>query len=248
MSDEFTIDQLASRSGIPSRTIRQYQTAGLLLPPERKGRVGVYVEQHVERLAAISRLQERGYSLAGMLDLFESWALGRGLHHVIGVDADQLGNPEPAIDEAPVFLDHKQLVDALPCLSKTSLRKAATEAGLITRREPANAGWIVRSAASLAIVAELIDAGIAPTDAIALHSVLRSTATQLASQIADVIATIEPDTARAAFLRRNRAQLGKATVTLIVEAVGEALPSGDRRQIRIGAVRDQRTPTKPRLP
>ncbi len=39
---EFTIDELSARSGIPSRTIRYYQSEGALPPPERRGRVARY--------------------------------------------------------------------------------------------------------------------------------------------------------------------------------------------------------------
>lgn len=248
MPEEFTIDQLAARSGVPSRTIRQYQTTGLLPPPERKGRVGMYAENHVERLAAISRLQERGYSLAGMIDLFESWALGRGLGHVIGEGGDRPANPEPAIDEAPVYFDHEQLLEAVPWLSKVATRKAATVASLITRRVPSEMGWIVRSPAMLTIVAELIEAGVTVSEAINLSASLQATADELASKIAAVIATIEPETTRVTLLRRNRSQLGRATSTFVVEAVGRALPSDDRAQIRIGAVRDKRSSRKPRTP
>jgi DNA-binding transcriptional MerR regulator len=255
MSEELSIDQLAARSGVPSRTIRQYQTAGLLPPPERKGRIGVYLPHHLERLSAIGRLQERGYSLAGMLDLFQAWALGRGLHQVIGSasrqanssgsDRGPVEDPEPAPDEAPMLIDHGQLLDVLPWLSKASLRREAISARLISRRKAPETGWMVRSPASLALVAELVEAGVAPTDAIAVHVSQRTAAQLVAAHVAKLILVIEPDARRAAFLRRNRTYLGRATATLVIDAVGDALPVADRNTVRIGAVRDQRT-SKPR--
>ena len=51
---------------VPVRTIREYQTMGVLPPPERRGRVGLYRTTHVARLELIARLQVRGYSLAGI--------------------------------------------------------------------------------------------------------------------------------------------------------------------------------------
>ena len=49
---------------------------GVLAPPAKVGRVGVYDEGHRRRLELIGRLQSRGYSLAGIRDLFEAWDAG----------------------------------------------------------------------------------------------------------------------------------------------------------------------------
>ena len=52
--ESMTIDQIAAVTGIPGRTIRYYQSRGALMPPEIRGRVAYYSEQHVERLELIS--------------------------------------------------------------------------------------------------------------------------------------------------------------------------------------------------
>ncbi|MEP6624245.1 MAG: helix-turn-helix domain-containing protein, partial [Acidimicrobiia bacterium] len=65
----WTIDELARVAELPSRTIREYQTVGVLMPPKRDGRRGLYDVEHRRRLALIARLQARGYSLAGIRDL-----------------------------------------------------------------------------------------------------------------------------------------------------------------------------------
>lgn len=57
---EYTIDELASAAGVPSRTIRFYQSKGVLPAPRIRGRVAYYEEHHVARLAMISNLQDRG--------------------------------------------------------------------------------------------------------------------------------------------------------------------------------------------
>lgn len=41
------IDELAHLSGISSRTIRFYNTQGLLPPPEMRGRVAFYDQEHL---------------------------------------------------------------------------------------------------------------------------------------------------------------------------------------------------------
>jgi DNA-binding transcriptional MerR regulator len=77
------VEELAARVGLPVRTIREYQTMRVLEPPARRGRVAFYGEAHLRRLALIARLQERGYSLAGIRDLLEAWAAGGDLAGIL---------------------------------------------------------------------------------------------------------------------------------------------------------------------
>jgi DNA-binding transcriptional MerR regulator len=65
-ADEFTIDELAARTGLTVRTVRFYATEGLLPPPERRGRVAYYGSVHRLRLELIRTLQEHGYTLAAI--------------------------------------------------------------------------------------------------------------------------------------------------------------------------------------
>ena len=59
----YTIDQLAALTGVPSRTIRFYQSKGALPAPVRRGRKAYYGSSHVERLELIARLQDRGLQI-----------------------------------------------------------------------------------------------------------------------------------------------------------------------------------------
>lgn len=79
------IDELAARSGTTSRTIRAYQNRGLLPPPQLDGRTGYYDREHVQRLAIIADLQERGFSLAAIRDTLDAWASGGHLTHLLGL-------------------------------------------------------------------------------------------------------------------------------------------------------------------
>ena len=84
---EMTIDELASRAGLPSSTVRMYQTRGLMPPPRRAGRQGYYGDGHLARLRLITALQERGFSLAGIKQLVDAWETGRGLDALLGLEA-----------------------------------------------------------------------------------------------------------------------------------------------------------------
>ena len=61
---EFTVDELAQRAGTTVRNILAYQTRRILPPPEKRGRLGVYADKHLQRLLKISRWLERGDSIA----------------------------------------------------------------------------------------------------------------------------------------------------------------------------------------
>ncbi len=54
-----TIDELAHLTGLPSRTIRFYNTQGLLPPPVMQGRVAYYDDEHVVVLNIIKQLKEQ---------------------------------------------------------------------------------------------------------------------------------------------------------------------------------------------
>lgn len=60
---EMTIDQLAQRVAMSSRNIREWQRQGLLPPPTRRGRVGIYSDEHVARIGRVQQLHSEGFPL-----------------------------------------------------------------------------------------------------------------------------------------------------------------------------------------
>jgi DNA-binding transcriptional MerR regulator len=58
-----TIDELARRVDMTARNIREWQTNGLLPPPERRGRVGIYTDDHMSRIERIKTLRAEGFPL-----------------------------------------------------------------------------------------------------------------------------------------------------------------------------------------
>jgi DNA-binding transcriptional MerR regulator len=93
------VDELAGHARLPVRTIREYQTLRLLPSPRRRGRIGVYGQEHAQRLAVIARLQRRGYSLAAIKDLLEARDDGTDVAALLGIDAGPA-----ALDETPLRL------------------------------------------------------------------------------------------------------------------------------------------------
>lgn len=60
---DYRVDELARAASVSVDTIRFYQAKRLLPPPTRIGRVGVYGDEHLERLQEIRELQGRGFTL-----------------------------------------------------------------------------------------------------------------------------------------------------------------------------------------
>ena len=58
-----TIDELARRVDMTARNIREWQTNGLLPPPQRRGRVGFYGDDHIAHIERIKSLRVQGFPL-----------------------------------------------------------------------------------------------------------------------------------------------------------------------------------------
>ncbi len=61
---EYRVEQLAAACNVSVDTIRYYQSGGLLPPPRRAGRVGIYDAEHRQRVDRIRALQHKGLTLA----------------------------------------------------------------------------------------------------------------------------------------------------------------------------------------
>jgi DNA-binding transcriptional MerR regulator len=83
---EFRIDDLSAESGITVRNIRFYQEKGLLPPPRKVGRVGIYGDAHLGRLRLIGELTERGYTITAITDLLAAWESGRDVADILGLE------------------------------------------------------------------------------------------------------------------------------------------------------------------
>ncbi|HEY6880401.1 MAG TPA: MerR family transcriptional regulator [Polyangiales bacterium] len=132
VAEPFSIEELARRSGVTVRNLREFQTRGLLAPPELRGRKGMYSEAHLGRVALIRKLQERGYSLAGIGDLLEGWEQGIGIGDVLGLERSLL-TPAVSVQKA---MPREQLLTALPELRDPELLAHARKVGLVQGEGP----------------------------------------------------------------------------------------------------------------
>lgn len=85
---QYRIDDLARVSGVTTRNIRVYRERGLLAPPHRVGRIALYSESHVRRLALISSMLSRGYTIAHIDELMTAWQEGRQLGDILGLETE----------------------------------------------------------------------------------------------------------------------------------------------------------------
>src|SRR6266542_964774 len=101
MTSEYRIDELAREAGTTVRNVRVYQDRGLLPPPRRQGRIGLYSQAHLARLRLIGQLLERGYTFAHITELIAAWQQGRDIGQLLGLEAAMTG---PWSDEIPDYV------------------------------------------------------------------------------------------------------------------------------------------------
>jgi DNA-binding transcriptional MerR regulator len=155
----YTIDQLAAHTGVPSRTIRFYQSKGALPAPARRGRKAYYGPAHVDRLELIARLQDRGLQIRAIRNLLDQLDCGQAsLEDWLGFEAELR---TPWSEDVPQLLTEEEIQQRLEG-RPPGLLAALVKAGLLERE--ANQ-YLVRSPAlmkmALTLEANGIDVGTA---------------------------------------------------------------------------------------
>jgi DNA-binding transcriptional MerR regulator len=178
---QLTIDELAAASGVPSRTIRFYQSKGTLPPPRRKGRVAYYSPDHLERLKVISELQERGLRLDAIRDALAG--IGReggnlSLQAWLGVGEMQV----PWSDDRPVEFTEDEMRERLSARPEL-LDRLIEEGQIEPRGEGHDRRYLVHSSGLFDIGTGLARAGIDPLVALEATKLMRSQLGKLADQM-----------------------------------------------------------------
>lgn len=185
-----TIDELARRTGTSSRNIRAYQARGLLPGPQLVGRTGYYLEEHVRRLEIITDLQDRGFSLAAIKQVLDTWSTGGdlssllGFHHVLSA---------PWSEEEPAGTTAAELFARFPeAADDPSLLEQAIAQGLV--RPGPDGGLELPSPSLVDAGAELHRAGVPLAVILELVAAIRRDLADVAERFVGIVAehVVEP--------------------------------------------------------
>jgi DNA-binding transcriptional MerR regulator len=180
---EYRIDELARLAGTTVRNVRAYQDRGLLEPPRRQGRVGLYSDDHLARLRAIADLLARGYTLSSIGDLMAAWQRGSNVGELLGLEEVVTA---PWMDEPASTLSREDLHELFGTAIDDADLGLAVELGLLAEQ---NGCYRVRSVRLLEIGAELVRVGI-PLRAVFVHEHrLRRRMEEVASSFVELVAT-----------------------------------------------------------
>lgn len=156
---EYTIDELATITRIPSRTIRFYQSVGAMPKPIIKGRVAYYGAAHLERLSQITTLQDRGLQIKAIRDVLSRAEKGEfSLQEWLGTH-DQLASPWAG--DHPKVMTESELKTELDG-RRPGLLGELTRIDVVTRRGDA---YLVESPALFQLALRLERVGI-PLDTV----------------------------------------------------------------------------------
>ncbi len=182
----FTIDELAAETGVPSRTIRFYQSKGTLPPPERRGRVAYYKPEHVERLKVIAELQDRGLRLDAIRDALQQVEQGGdSLQAWLGM-GDTL--QAPWSDDHPIVLTEEELFERVGG-HRPGMIAELRDNGMIERQGNSRpATYIVPSPGLLDIGIQLDRAGVDTAIGYEAAAIMRNKIGRMADELVDFFA------------------------------------------------------------
>jgi DNA-binding transcriptional MerR regulator len=185
MADEYGLAELALRSGVAPRTIRFYQSQGLLPKPRRRGRDARYDDRHEERLRLVAELQDRGLTLGAIRDL-----VARENKDMLSV-ADWLGLDQtlrgPWSDDRPRLFTADELTAMLRDRGP-GLLAALERAGYVERQGDVET-WLAPSPALLDMALRLHDAGVDVELSGRARDLLRRRLARCADDLVDLFTT-----------------------------------------------------------
>jgi DNA-binding transcriptional MerR regulator len=179
---EYTIDQLAAKSGIPSRTIRFYQAKGVLPPPRRHGRVAFYDDSHAERLKVVSELQDKGLRLRAIRDFILTPDIDSdGVQQWLGIGQriDQSFSDNPQLMSEPEL---RAMLQDPPTGTIGHLRK---HGAISAEGEGLEQRYLVNSPALLKIAAHLERSGISYETTLRFHEILEKHLRRAADEVVE---------------------------------------------------------------
>ncbi len=178
---EFSVEELARAAKTTVRNVRAYQDRGLIPPPERRGRVGIYTESHLSRLRIIGQMLERGYTLSSIGELLEAWERGSDLAGLFGLES---AVSSPWTDEAPKLYSLTELVKMFGGGFKLPWLVKAAELDILI---PEGARFRAPSPRMIQAGAELVKAGIPLDEMLDVVAQLRGNVEHAADQMVQLV-------------------------------------------------------------
>lgn len=185
---EYRAEELAIKAGTTVRNLRAYRDHGLLEAPERRGRLAVYNDSHLDRVLLISKLIQRGYTLANIGELLDGQARGVDVAELLGVESALL---EPDPSGMGNVLTGAQLME-LYGVTDGSRIDATARVGLIEAIDPDVAlperRYRVRKPRAFRAGRKLVEAGVPLDEAIAQSAMIAKAVQPIAHQLVMLVA------------------------------------------------------------
>src|SRR5699024_7595623 len=227
---EYRIDELARLAETTVRNVRVYQDRGLLAPPRREGRVGLYSEAHLARLRLIGQLLRRGYTFANIGEMFRVWERGGDLSDILGFES-AIGDAWS--DEIADYLTLNELQELFgkevtPQIIKRSLELNVLERDGLRFRVPSprllHAGIeLVRLGMSVDSVLDIAENLRDKVGGVAEHMVRRVADHILAEHVPDTLVESEEIAEMAELIRQVRPLAQQAVDAVLAQAMTEHL-------------------------
>ncbi|MFM0038032.1 MerR family transcriptional regulator [Paraburkholderia strydomiana] len=179
--NEYTVDELARVTDTTVRNVRAYQDRGLLAPPEKRGRVGVYDDTHVSRLKLINHLLARGYTLANIQDLIMAVDEGHDLRSILGLETAIGGRWSR---ERPKKYSLLELLQMFGDKTSPGALAKAVDLGLLERD---GLSFVSGNPTALAAGATMAKEGIALADLLDAVSIARPHFNAVAKALVDLV-------------------------------------------------------------
>jgi DNA-binding transcriptional MerR regulator len=179
---EYRIDELARLAVTTVRNVRVYQDRGLLAPPRRDGRVGIYTDAHLARLRLIGHLLARGYTFANIREMLTVWERGGNLAEILDLES---AVADPWSDEVPGYVTVDELGVSFGAGNTAENRVRAVALGIL---EPDGGRFRVPSPKLLRAGAELAATGMTLPDVLDLAERLRVHVDAIAHDMAGTVA------------------------------------------------------------
>ncbi|WP_186106719.1 MerR family transcriptional regulator [Burkholderia gladioli] len=179
-ANEYTVDELARVTDTTVRNVRAYQDRGLLTPPRKRGRVGIYDDTHVARLKVINHLLARGYTLSNIQDLIKAIDDGHDLRSILGLE-NAIGGRWT--HERPKTYSLADLVSMFGPQTPASLMRV-TELGLLERR---GLSFVAKTPGLIEAAGALVREGIPVRELVDAMSIARPHFDAIARVLVDLV-------------------------------------------------------------